>query len=78
MTSFIRAYGKVVMVTEHGPITLDDSQCERLLDIWGEAEGPAAARLFNALYDAHMANGGVPRCWPHPAPKSAGHQLNAI
>lgn len=60
-SAFIPEHGAVVMVTEAGPIRLNDNQCERLLDIWGEAEGPAAARLFNALYDAHMATGGVPR-----------------
>lgn len=61
LAPFRAEHGRVTWTTSHGPITLDFDQCERLLDIWGEAEGPAAARLFNALYDVHTANGGVPR-----------------
>lgn len=50
MTRFIAEHGAVTMLTGHGPVRLEASQVDQLLDIFGEAEG--AAPLFNALWDA--------------------------
>lgn len=61
MTSFIAEHGAVTMITEGGPARLTESMCERLLDIYSDIEGPAAHRLFNELYSAHLANGGIER-----------------
>lgn len=58
MTAFTVERGLVVMDTANGPVRLQPDQCERLLDIFDEAEAVAP---FNALWDAHVANGGLPR-----------------
>ncbi len=58
---FTAEHGAVTWNTTRGPVRLNDSQCEQLLDIWEQAEGYAARRLFLDLYEAHMRNGGIPR-----------------
>lgn len=58
MSAFIPAGSEVLMITEAGPVRLTNDQCERLLDIFDEAE---AVRPFNELYAAHVAAGGLER-----------------
>lgn len=61
MTSptFATERGQVVMLTDGGPYTLTHGQCDRLLDIFEEAE---AVHPFNQLYTALLAVGGIERC----------------
>lgn len=58
MSAFTVERGLVVMDTSSGPVRLQPEQCEGLLDIFDRAE---AVTPFNDLWDAHVANGGLPR-----------------
>lgn len=60
--SFIATPQGVEWRTDAGPVLLTDSQCERILDIFEEVADPNAIPLFNDLYEAHMACGGIERC----------------
>lgn len=51
----------VVWETPAGPISLDERQCEALLDLLEPADDYAGHCAFNALYDAHCHCGGIER-----------------
>lgn len=61
-TTFSVENGQVVMNTVDGPIYCTDAMCEGLLDLFENAEGYAAARLWNGIYEAYRACGGIERC----------------
>ena len=62
MVCFTTHAGQVEMHLGDGPVPLTDRDCEALLDVLEPIDGYAAAKLFNALYDAHRATGGMERC----------------
>lgn len=59
--TFLPSSHGVIWNTQSGPVCLSETQCERLLDLFEDVADPAAIPLFNSLYDAHMACGGIER-----------------
>jgi hypothetical protein len=67
MTSptFVAEAGAVCWLTGRGTIRLDLEQADRLLDVFENATGAAAAHLWNQLYEAVFALTGIERCTSH-------------
>ena len=61
MSEFIAEHGGVTWLTSRGPIRLNEQMVEGLLDLFGEADDLAAAKLFNELHEESLKLGGIER-----------------